>query len=438
MRRLAVLAGAAIAAACARLEPPPGARPDKAPPRCVATFPESVAVIPGFKGPVTFRFDEVVSEGQSPNFGFGNGDLERLILLSPDTAVPRVRWHRDRITVEPKHGWLPNTVYRIELAPGLRDLRQNATKDACRITFATGGPLPTRYIEGSAVDWVGRRFLPNALIEAILLPDSLRYLTTTDSTGHFRFGPLPPGAMLVRAVNDENHDNRLQLKEAWDTVPLAPGAERVGEIWTFRRDTVGAKFQSVAKADSHTVTLTLTQPVATTLSLPSDSLRVLLLPDSVTIGASRALPGVTYDSVFPPPLPTTAAKDTTRPDSAKADSAGTKPDSTKTKADTTGPKQQRTSLGMTLKIRTTGVIQPGSKYFVEARGVRTEGGYVTTVRGVLDLSSIKPDTSKARADTARVKTDSAKARADSGGGRSGGGLVRRDSARVPPRRATSR
>ncbi len=75
--------------ACAKMEPPPGGPPDLAPPQLVAVRPESLREIPGFSGNVEFRFDEVISEGGSPSQGAGTGDLERLIILSPTTRVPR-------------------------------------------------------------------------------------------------------------------------------------------------------------------------------------------------------------------------------------------------------------------------------------------------------------------------------------------------------------
>ena len=106
IRELGPVAAAAAALAmaalsCARIEPPPGGPPDPTPPRLIATRPDSFAQIPGFKGDVEFRFDEVISEGGSPNAGTGTGDLEKLVILSPATRVPEVTWRRSRITVRP-------------------------------------------------------------------------------------------------------------------------------------------------------------------------------------------------------------------------------------------------------------------------------------------------------------------------------------------------
>ena len=87
--RFVALVVAAFAVSCARMEPPPGGPPDIAPPQLVATRPDSLASIPNFKGDVEFQFDEVISEGGSPNQGAGTGDLEKLVILSPDDARAR-------------------------------------------------------------------------------------------------------------------------------------------------------------------------------------------------------------------------------------------------------------------------------------------------------------------------------------------------------------
>ena len=185
----------------------PGGPPDIAPPQLVATRPDSLASIPNFKGDVEFQFDEVISEGGSPNQGAGTGDLEKLVILSPTTRVPDVSWRRSRITVHPAEGWRPNRVYRVELLPGVVDLRRNQSKRGTVLTFTTGAPLPTTTIDGTVVDWTSSRPSSEALVEALLLPDSLSYRGLADSSGHFSLGPLPAGEYLVRGVIDQNRNN---------------------------------------------------------------------------------------------------------------------------------------------------------------------------------------------------------------------------------------
>ncbi len=411
MRQLTRAALAFVAvAACARMAPPPGGPPDATPPRLIATLPESVVVLDGFDGWVEFQFDEVVSEGGQPNFGLGTGDLERMVLVSPGDGVPRVDWKRNRIAVKPRDGWRPNTVYRIELAPGLRDLRDNQLDTSAVITFATGGPLPTHVLTGRAVDWSARRASANALVEATLLPDSLVYRTVTDSVGRFRLGPLPEGEYLVAVTLDQDRNRRRGGREGWDTVRVARGAGAVGEVWAFIRDTLPPRVTDATRLDSASITLVLSQPVDPTLRIGEENVVVQTVDDSSSAGAVGALPRAAHDSTyrFTVAPPVTSPDSVARPDSGAvrvapplarpgvAGRAGVAP----AVADTL--EQRRPAISNQLIVRIRGRLIPGRRYAVIVRGVRAVGGAVAdSVRGTVEVPLPPPvDTTKARADSA--------------------------------------
>ncbi|MGH7592921.1 MAG: Ig-like domain-containing protein [Gemmatimonadales bacterium] len=421
-----------LIAACARMAPPPGGPARHTPPVLTATLPaDSVCALPGFRGTAEFFFDEVVSEGSQPNFGYGTGDLEKLILFSPDTTVPRVGWHRNHISVRPRHGWTPNTTYRIELARGVADLRNNFTKSAGVITFTTGPTCPTRFLFGRAVDWATRAAIPLALIEAFHLPDSARYRTVADSTGRFRLGPLPAGGYLVAATLDQNRDNRREPGEPWDTVRIGASRDTVGEIWAFMRDSLPPKIQDVTRQDSLSVAVTFTRPIDPYQHLDSTSLRVgLILPtDTATVAPLVAYPKAIYDSIYRPIAPPAAKPDSTaRPDTVAADTTRRPvPPARRVRGAPPLPvvdsvQQKRPPLGSVLVIHTRGRIQLGRSYFVEVRGVRTAGGVTgPPVARRLDTPKAPSaaDSAKARADSARadslkrLKADSTKSRPDS-------------------------
>lgn len=433
-----------LLAGCARMGNPPGGPPDFRAPILLATFPESTVVLPGFAGWVEFKFDETVSEGAQPNFGLGTGDLERLVLLSPSKSgeVPRVEWHRSRISVRPRHGWRPNTVYRIELTPGLRDLSdggRNEVKLSHVITFATGGSVPSRSIEGRAVDWVSRRFIPSALVEAMLLPDSLVYRSLADSNGRFRIGPLPAGEFLVTVTTDQNRNAVRDPKEAWDSVRIAATSSRVGEVWAFSRDTLPPKLTDAARTDSVNITLTFSMPIDPLLVVPEDSIRVLLLPDSTnttadssSIGPMSALPKAAHDSAYrardeaardAAAAAAAAKRDTAKTDTTKADTtarpkaraAAPPAVSEKGPADTLPkdePLEKRLPLGSQLVIRTRGRTELGRSYWIELRGVRTAGGSTGSVTRKLVLPK-PPPPAKAAADSLKAKRDTLKPKSDS-------------------------
>ncbi len=438
VRRLVVGAGlAAVMAACARIAAPPGGPPDFAAPRLLGTVPESVAVLPGFDGWAEFRFDEVVSEGSQPNFGYGSGDLERLVLVSPDTAVPQVRWHRDRISVRPRDGWRPNTVYRVELAAGITDIapRRNSRDTAAVITFTTGAPLPTRTLTGRGVDWLSRRFASRALVEVMLLPDSLVYRTVTDSSGRFRIGPLPDGSYLVSVILDANSNRRRDAREGWDSVRIEAGRDSVGEVWAFQRDTVPPRVAQggASQKDSFAIALNLTQPVDPSLHLGPEAISVFVAPDSTRLPPIAAVPAAAYDSIFGPIDSTRraiAAEAQARADSARADSAGVVPDTAATPpppppvarpgrpgatrpgregSDTTPrdePKTPHPILDNRLVIRLSAILQPGTRYLIELRGVRAMSGQVAdTLRTTLEI----PARPKPKVDSTATPADSAAA-----------------------------
>ena len=221
--------------------------------------PESLSVNPGFDGNVKFIFGEVVSEGGSPSQGYGTGDLEKLVLLSPTNKVPVVQWQRSRITVRPREGWKPNRVYRVELLPGITDIRNNKGVKGGIVTFTTGAPVPDYTLSGAAFDWAASQPMRGGLIEAVLEPDCLVYRGLTDSSGTYAFGPLPRGTYLVYVGIDQNRNGRIDPREAFDSVRVEPDSGKVPELFAFIHDTTPPRLTPPTAQDSVTLNLTFTQ-----------------------------------------------------------------------------------------------------------------------------------------------------------------------------------
>ena len=418
--RLIVALTLATGLGCASIAPPPGGPADRLPPRLVATIPDTMAVLAGFDDEAEFQFDEVVAEGGTPNFGLGTGDLEKLIILSPDSQVPSVSWKRSRITVRPREGWRPNTVYRVEFLPGVADLRGNRSAQGRVLTFSTGGPRPTTTLRGLVVDWSTQRPQRLALVEALLLPDSLAYRGLADSAGRFVLGPLPRGEYLVYGVLDQNNDHRVQLRESFDTVRLAAGRDSVGELWAFRHDTLPARITQAEPHDTLSVVLTFSLQLDPWQRLPPDSVRVRLLPDSTPVPVLGILPRGAFDTAFAPAGGVDTAKaradsirartDSIRADSlARAREAATlripgaerrpipRPDTTGT-----GPLRTKPPLFDKLFVRLSRRIPSGSRFVVDVHGIRTVSGVTGTARGVGQIPAARPtpDTTGVRRDTA--------------------------------------
>ncbi len=395
--RIVPVLSALAALACARIEPPPGGPPDTSPPQLLATRPDSFARIPGFHGSVEFRFDEVISEGSSANEGTGTGDLEKLVILSPSTKVPDVSWHRDRIDVRPSGGWQPDRVYRVELLPGVTDLRRNRSDTGAVLTFTTGAPLPATSIQGTVVDWTTSRPAPAALVEAILLPDSLPYRGVTDSSGHISLGPLPAGDYLVRGVLDQNHNMRLDPREAFDSVRLARGKTSAGELWAFVHDTTPPRIRTITVADSVSATIELTQSLDPRQRLAAAAATVRLLPDSTPVRVASLLPKPIDDSLHARQgaVRDTTARDTTARDTTARDTTGARRPGIA--AAEPEPLTTRPPLTDRLVLRVRQPWKPDTKYAVDIRGLRNVTGVAGNATGVLTVSKAPPADSLRRA-----------------------------------------
>jgi hypothetical protein len=410
------LAVLAVLSACAKIEPPPGGPPDVAPPAIVSTRPDSMERLPGFSGSVEFRFDEVVSEGGSPNQGTGSGDLEKLIILSPTTRVPDVSWRRTRITVKPHEGWKPNRVYRVELLPGITDLRRNRSNKGRVLTFTTGAPLPTRTLQGLVVDWSTSRPAPLALVEALLVPDSLPYRALTDSSGRFSFGPLPGGTYLVKGVIDEDHDFQADLREAFDStrVTAKDSVITVPELWTFVHDTTSARIRQLTVSDSVSATVEFNMSLDPRQRLDPRAARLRLLPDSTPVQVLSILPKPIDDSLHggrQAGARDTLGRDTTRADTAGRERPGIRelerPGAGAGKGTQELTTRPRLSDQLVLRVRAP--WKPEAKYQLDVRGVRSVSGVTGDATGVLTIPK------REARDTLRERegADSLKPRADS-------------------------
>lgn len=425
-----------VALACARMAPPPGGPPDTTEPVVTARRPDSSTVLPDYRGDAEFIFDGIISEGSAPNYGLGTGTLEALVILSPTTEVPVVRWRRNRLAVRPREGWQNGRVYRIELLPGVTDLRNNRMTGRSVITFSTGAVQPRTVLSGRIVDWSTRRPFPAGVVQALLLPDSLPYRTVADSMGRFEFGPLPAGEYLVSGGIDQNRNIRLDGTEAFDTVRVAAGTVEVGDIWAFRHDTLGPRIQALSARDSLSIGVTFQQNLDPRQPFERITARVLLLPDSTPVPVEGIYAPAIYDSVFatrlPPPV--TAADSAradslrlaqARRDSLRADSLAVAAEREALRAaedarrgiarrsDAPGAQRQlevlttRPALFDRLVIRLDTVLLAGGRYVVEVTGARNPNGASTTTLLVLavpvraapppprDTAAAPPDTTPA-------------------------------------------
>jgi hypothetical protein len=382
--------------------PPAGGPEDTVPPKLLGTVPESLGVYPGWRQDVEFRFDEVVSEGSTPNQGLGTGDLEKLVLLSPSREVPVVRWKRDRITIHPREGWQRDRVYRVELLPGLTDLRRNRSDTATVLTFSTGGELPSDTLQGLIIDWVQGGAARGALVELVRLPDSLVYRTVTDSSGRFGIGPLPRGRWIVFGAIDQNRNLRRERRESYDSAAVTEGTSRVPALWLIPRDTIGPRMVSLTPNDSVSATATFSQPLDPFQRLDSSSVRFMLQQDSTPVPYRSLLPKTVDDSLQ---KLAQARADSARAaaDTAKRDAAPVKPGGPgprppgrpvgagpRPDAETDSIVATRPRLTDKMVLRVDRPFQFDTRYVLEVRGIRSAAGVPADARAALVIPKPKP------------------------------------------------
>ncbi|HTD59044.1 MAG TPA: Ig-like domain-containing domain [Gemmatimonadaceae bacterium] len=301
----------AVIAACASEQFPPGGPERHAPPRLIELIPETNAVNVTTNRAV-FRFDEVVSKLPT-----GVESLDKLFLVSPNErkAPVSAAWHRTHISLSPRHGFRPNTVYTITMLPGMTDLRGNSIKRDTTLTFSTGSTIPPTAIRGVIFDWVKGTIAPKALIEAWAPSDTNTiWVAVADSNGRFTMPHLPGGPYTLRGYIDQNNNRRLDLRELWDSVGVKLTDSANVELLTFIHDTIGPRIAETRLVDSVTLRLTFDKGVDVNQSI-TPALFTLKAKDSTAIPITTAVSGRTYDSVL-------TARNRVRDDSVlRADSA---------------------------------------------------------------------------------------------------------------------
>ena len=422
--RLCVCASSLLVAACAQSGDPPGGPPDQTPPHILRFEPDSGAVLTSVPSEVNIYFDEVISERTTGQ----PSDIGGAVILSPSNEPDRVSWRRDHISIRPKRGYQPGRIYRIELLPVISDLRNNKMRGGRTIVFSTGPAIPSGVVEGTVVDWVQGKPAARALIEAVLMPDSLVYRSIADSGGVFRMEQMPPGHYRVYGVLDQNNDRRRGPRETYDSIGVdVDTVSAPVELFAFVRDTTGPRIRQTEVVDSLTLKITFDRPLDPTLALDTSMVTVAPLDDStrfmplVTVTTQKGFDSLKTrlaDSV----TAAHAAADTTR---ARADTTRPRPDSLRpdtTHRDTThlrAPRdttqRRRPPLDSTRAekmlarrppptdvriVRLAEALVPDTRYVIHVNGARSLSGNENSARSQIRA----PRPSATRSTTTRSDT----------------------------------
>ncbi len=395
---------AALLAACANQGDPPGGPPRTTPPAIVRVFPESGQVVPDLRGDAVIEFDEVIDEMPgSPGAAGAITGLAQRIVLSPVAGDVKVSWHRSAVHVKPDEGWKPNRVYHMEVLPGIVDLRRNTTKQRTLAVFSTGPALPHAALTGTVLLWVEQRTLPQAVIRAEPLPDTVAYVTFADSAGDFRLAAIPPGRYRVWAIQDQNNNRRLDRREAFDTVTVTVDSTGSAVLWAFVHDTAGPRVRSVDPVDSAAFRVAFSQPLDPRRPLDTARVHVFALPDTTPVPVSALYGAAQYDSIqararaiadsLRRAHDTTQARPRAAPPAAGAPGAPSRRDTAAARVDTARVRKllkQRPVPSDRLVVQTARPLAPGGKYLVRVRGATNLSGAAADAQGVLVVPVPKP------------------------------------------------
>jgi hypothetical protein len=390
----------ALAASCASQGEPPGGPPRTIPPQIVRVAPESGAIVPDWHGDAVIAFDEVIDEmPASPGARGTITGLAKQVILSPVAGEVKVSWHRTAIHVRPAEGWRPERVYRLELLPGITDLRRNVLKRGTTVVFSTGPAIPATALTGTALLWVEQRALAGAVIRAVALPDTLAYVTVADSAGGFRLGALPPGRYQIWAIQDQNANRLPDRREAFDTVTVTLDSSATAVLWAFVHDTVGPRVKSVDPVDTVTLRITFTEALDPRRPVDTLAVRVLALPDSTPVAVAAVLTPPQFDSLQARARAAADSLRRLRDTTARRDTAALRRPpppplrrDTAT-ADTTALRRllrQRPVPYDRLVVRTAAPLAPGGTYLVRVRGATNLTGAAADAQGVVAVPAAKP------------------------------------------------
>lgn len=353
---------------CAHVEAPTGGPDDREPPQLLAVEPDSLQVVPAFRQPVAFRFDERLSER--------NID-DRIVWVSPRTSGVRVDHRRSTLQVSLRGGWEPGRIYHVTVLPGISDLFGNRLGTALTTVFSTGPAIPDTRLTVAVVDRITGRPPVGARVEAITA-DSLVYALPTDSAGVADFRRIPEGDYVVRAFNDANRNRELEDFEARD----------VGTARVAGPDSVAVQL-SMVMPDTTPPQLATVRVVGENLELRFDDHldpEAGWTPGRVQVvgpdGAHVAVQAVGVGSL---PAPDTAAAPVPDTTTAPGRPAAAPP---------------RQLPSQTLVVRPAAPLQPGVEYRVRVQRVRNVVGLEADVEGTVRAPAAEPAASPATEPTA--------------------------------------
>jgi len=275
-------------AACARPGNPTGGPEDRRPPVVESVEPEPFSTIEPGDRTLRVRYNERISERPE------RGTLEDVVVVSPRTGEVEVSHDRMGIDIEVEGGFREGLVYRVTIAPSLRDMFDNPMAVPFEWVFSTGDSIRANAVVGQVWDATTGDPVDDATVYLRRLPgadgatpsDTFPYVARTDSVGIFALRYLPAGPAEIVAWQDVDNDAEVDFAEARVEQRLSLGATdtvTLANLPILPADTTRAVLEDAEVLDSLTIRVEfddLIDPL-----MPIDEIMVTLSPAADSTGA---------------------------------------------------------------------------------------------------------------------------------------------------------
>jgi hypothetical protein len=232
-RRLVLICGTILFAACAVVETPPGGPEDKSPPRVIETFPkaESAGVAPDIRPVLTF------SEKVDPQ------SFKNRVFVFPPVEFARLKVKGDRLEIDFKD-LLPETTFCLLIGSGIRDYHRVEGKEHYVLYFSTADSIARGEVSGVILfkdkpDPAGVAELFAARADSVTDTRTAKRVRVAfarpDGTFTLRALPTDGSRYLLRAFIDRDADGRYSSGKEFaafhgDTISLKTTRERIEEL----------------------------------------------------------------------------------------------------------------------------------------------------------------------------------------------------------------
>lgn len=191
-----------IIASCAKIVPPSGGAKDLAPPKLIASIPDSPAI--NFtKNEVLLEFDEYIKLS----------DMRNQFLVSPPlNEFPDVVVVGKKVKIKILDTLKSNTTYTLNFNSALKDFTNNNVYKDFSFNFSTGNVIDSAFLTGVVIDAFTLEPVKNVLVgvypnlDTNALYKKPLYCAKTNDKGIYKIKNIPIGKYFITAFDDINYN----------------------------------------------------------------------------------------------------------------------------------------------------------------------------------------------------------------------------------------